>query len=33
MADAYNPYLVDDDDEGDEQEEIATTEWNWVRRQ
>jgi hypothetical protein len=27
MADAYNPYLVDDD-EDDEEEEIAVVEWN-----
>ena len=27
IAEAYNPYLVDDDD--DEDEEIAIAKWNW----
>ena len=30
IAEAYNPYLVDDDD--DEEEEIAATEWNWGKK-
>ena len=29
IAEAYNLYLVDDDDEG---EEIATTEWDWGKK-
>jgi hypothetical protein len=29
MADAYNPYLVDDDDE---EEEIVVAEWNWGKK-
>ena len=29
IAEAYNPYLVDDDGEDDEEEEIAAAEWNW----
>ena len=28
MAEAYNPYSVDDSYE-DEEEEVATAEWNW----
>ena len=33
IAEAYNPYLVDDDSEDDEEEEIPTAEWNWERGQ
>ena len=29
IAKAYNPYLVDDDGEVEEEEEIAVAEWNW----
>ena len=29
IAEAYNPYLVDDDDEG---EEIAIAEWSWGKK-
>ena len=32
MAEAYNPYLVDDSYEDDEEEEVATTEWNWDKK-
>ena len=28
IAEAYNPYLVDDHDEDDDEEEIAAAEWN-----
>ena len=28
IAEAYNPYSVDDDDENDGEEEIAAAEWN-----
>ena len=28
IANAYNPYLVDDSNEDDEEEEIAVAEWN-----
>jgi len=28
IAEAYNPYLVDDDSEDDEEEKIAAAEWN-----
>ena len=31
MAEAYNPYSVDDGYE-DEEEEVATTEWNWGKK-
>ena len=31
MAEAYNPYLVDDSYE-DEEEEVATAEWNWGKK-
>jgi hypothetical protein len=31
MANAYNPYLVDDD-EDDEEEEIFVAEWNWGKK-
>ena len=29
IAEAYNPYLVDEDDE---EEEIAAIEWNWGKK-
>ena len=29
IAEAYNPYLVDEDDE---EEEIATANWNWGKK-
>ena len=29
MAKAYNPYLVDDRYEDNEEEEVAAAEWNW----
>ena len=29
IAEAYNPYLVDDDDE---EEEIAIAKWNWGKK-
>ena len=29
MAEAYNPYSVDDSYEDDEEEEVAMAEWNW----
>ena len=29
IAEAYNPYLVDDDNE---EEEIAVAEWNWGKK-
>ena len=32
MAEAYNPYLVDDDGEDDEEEEIVVAEWNWGKK-
>ena len=32
MAEAYNPYLVDDCCEDDEEEEVATAEWNWDKK-
>ena len=28
MAEAYNPYSVDDDHEDDEEKEVAAAEWN-----
>ena len=31
VAEAYNPYSVDDDYE-DEEEEVATAEWNWGKK-
>ena len=31
MAEAYNPYSVDDDYE-DEEEEVAAAEWNWDKK-
>ena len=30
IAEAYNPYLVNDNDE--EEEEIAVAEWNWGKK-
>ena len=30
IAEAYNPYLVDDDD--DDEEEIVIVEWNWGKK-
>ena len=32
MAEAYNPYLVNDYYEDDEEEEIAMVEWNWGKK-
>ena len=32
IAEAYNPYLVDNDSEDDEEEEIVAAEWNWDKR-
>ena len=32
MAEAYNPYLVDDGYEDDEEEEVAVAEWNWGKK-
>ena len=32
IAKAYNPYSVDDGYEDDEEEEIATAEWNWGKK-
>ena len=32
IAEAYNPYLVDDDSEDDEEEEIAAAKWNWGKK-
>ena len=32
IAEAYNPYLVNDDDEDDEEEEIVVAEWNWGKK-
>ena len=32
IAEAYNPYLVDDDSEDDKEEEIVVAEWNWGKR-
>ena len=32
MAEAYNPYSVDDGYEDDEEEEVATAEWNWGKK-
>ena len=31
MAEAYNPYSVDDDYE-DKEEEVTVAEWNWGKR-
>ena len=32
IAEAYNPYLVDNDDEDDEEEEIVAAKWNWGKK-
>jgi len=32
MAEAYNPYSVDDCYEDDEEEEVAMAEWNWDKK-
>ena len=32
MAEAYNPYSVDDSYEDDEEEEVAVAEWNWGKK-
>ena len=32
MAEAYNPYSVDDVYEDDKEEEIAVAEWNWGKK-
>ena len=32
IAEAYNPYLADDDGEDDEEEEITAAEWNWGKK-
>ena len=32
MAEAYNPYLVDDSYEDDEEEEVAMAKWNWGKK-
>ena len=32
IAEAYNPYSVDDGDGDDEEEEIAAAEWNWGKK-
>ena len=32
MAEAYNPYSVDDGYEDDEEEEVAVAEWNWGKK-
>ena len=32
MAEAYNPYSVDDCYEDDEEEEVAVAEWNWGKK-
>ena len=32
IAEAYNPYLADDDGEDDEAEEIDAAEWNWGKK-
>ena len=32
MAEAYNPYSVDDGYEDDEEEEVAMAEWNWRKK-
>jgi hypothetical protein len=32
MAEAYNPYSVDDCYEDDEEEEVAMVEWNWGKK-
>ena len=32
IAEAYNPYSVDDSYEDDEEEEVAMIEWNWGKK-
>ena len=32
MAEAYNPYSVDDDYEDGEEQEVAAIEWNWGKK-
>ena len=32
IVETYNPYSVDDDYEDDEEEEVATAEWNWGKK-
>ena len=32
IAEAYNPYLVDDEEEDEEEEEVAMAEWNWGKQ-
>ena len=32
IAEAYNPFLVKDEDEDDEEEEIVVAEWNWGKK-
>ena len=32
MAEAYNPYSVDDSYEDNEEEEVAVAEWNWGKK-
>ena len=32
IAEAYDPYLVNDGDKDDEEEEIAAAEWNWGKK-
>ena len=32
IAEAYNPYSVNDGDKDDEEEQIATAEWNWGKK-
>ena len=32
VAETYNPYSIDDGYEDDEEEEVATAEWNWGKK-
>ena len=32
MAEAYNPYSVDDGNEYDKEEEIVVAKWNWGKK-
>ena len=32
IVEAYNPYLVNDDYEDNEEEEVAVAEWNWGKK-
>ena len=32
IAEPYNPFLVDDGYEDDEEEEVAVAEWNWGKK-